>query len=77
MVIKKGVLELGSSTERLFMVEGIWPVPKKLAEKARAWQYINLVELLPLKPYCVEDEWNLLLQAQADGQVVLVQQWSS
>ena len=46
---------------------------KKLAEKARAWQYINLVELLPSKPYCVQDEWSLLQQAQADGQVVLVQ----
>ena len=72
-VTKKGVLESGGSTERLFMVEGIRPVPKKLAEKARAWQCINLVELLPSKPYCVEDEWSLLEQAQADGQVVLVQ----
>ena len=54
-VTKKGMLEPGGSTERLFMVEGIRPVPKKLAEKARAWQYINLVELLPSKPYCVED----------------------
>ena len=35
-VTKKGVLESGGSTERLFMVEGIRPVPKKLAEKARA-----------------------------------------
>ena len=72
-VTKKGVLESGGSTEWLFMVEGIRPVPKILAEKARAWQYINLVELLPSKPYCVEDKWSLLQQAQADGQVVLVQ----
>ena len=72
-VTKKGMLESSGSTERLFIVEGIRPVPKKLAEKARAWQYINLVELLPSKPYCVEDKWSLLQQAQADGQVVLVQ----
>ena len=72
-VTKKGVLESGGSTERLFMVEGIRPVPKKLVEKARAWQYTNLVKLLPSKPYCVEDEWSLLQQTQADRQVVLVQ----
>ena len=43
-----------------------------MAEKARAWQYVNLAELLPGKPYNVEDELSLLEQVQAEGKVVLV-----
>ena len=33
----------------------------------------NVAELLPGKPYNVEDELSLLQQAQAEGKVVLVQ----
>ena len=33
--------------ERLFLVEGIGQNPQKVAEKA--WQYINLAELLPVQ----------------------------
>ena len=48
-------------------------MPRKVAERARAWQYVNLAELLPTKPNSSEDEMSLLQQAQAEGKLVLVQ----
>ena len=59
--------------ERVFLVEGIRPIPQKVVERARAWQFVNLAELIPNKPYSPEDEMSLLQQAQAEGKIVLVQ----
>jgi len=60
-----------SAQDLQFIVEGIRPVPKKLVEKARLWQFINIAELLPSKSHG-EDDLSRIKQAQADGQVVLV-----
>ena len=53
-----------SAQDLQFIMEGVWPVPKKLVEKARLWQFVNLAELLPSKSHG-EDDLSLIKQAQA------------
>ena len=58
-------------TDLVYIAEGLSPIPKKIYEKIKLWQFIHLPDLSPKSARSREEETQFL--QQCDGKVLLVQ----
>ncbi len=62
---------VGEGSDLVYVANGLPPIPKKIFEKIKNWQYVNLVELSTKSAKGREEERQFL--QQCDGKVLLIQ----